>query len=214
MTDDKDCGRKKEEVGSDHNSPYYIHASDYGLPEVGFIDGTIKKQESDATYMAWMRCDTMIKVWLHTAMEKDIRTSVKYASTAQEIWADLKERFGKETAPKAYEMKQSLSPIRQDGSSISAYYTKLRALWDEIQSVFSTPICNCGNCTCNIEKKMVELKDKVRLYEFLLGLDSNFGTIRTQILVMKSMTSLGATYHLVTDVERQRAVSGMNVTPR
>lgn len=56
-----------------------------------------------------MRCDAMIKGWLTTAMEKEIRNSVKYAKTATEIWKDLKERFGKESAPKAYELKQSLN---------------------------------------------------------------------------------------------------------
>ncbi|XP_076960151.1 uncharacterized protein LOC143636448 [Bidens hawaiensis] len=88
---------------SDHTSPYYIHASDYprqlhindvltdlnyndwyqenlnflfAKNKVGFIDGSIKKPEPSAnTYMAWMRCDAMIKGWLTTAMEKEIRTN-------------------------------------------------------------------------------------------------------------------------------------------
>ena len=64
--------------------------------------------ESDK-YLPWMRCDAMIKGWLTTAMEKEIRNSVKYAKTATEIWQDLKERFGKESAPKAYELKQAMN---------------------------------------------------------------------------------------------------------
>ncbi|KAI3501163.1 hypothetical protein L1887_29024 [Cichorium endivia] len=240
MAGDKDGGKKEEDggshYGSDHNSPYYIHASDYprqlhvndvltdgnyldwsqemlnflfAKNKVGFINGSIKKPESDAAdYMAWMRCDAMIKGWLNTAMEKEIRTSVKYASTSQEIWADLKERFGKESAPRAYELKQSLSSIRQDGLSVSAYYTKLRGLWDEIQSVLPTPTCGCGGCTCNLGKKLAKIKDKEKLYEFLLGLDSDFGTIRTQILAMQPIPTLGTAYHLVADDEQQRVVSG------
>ncbi|XP_023760471.1 uncharacterized protein LOC111908914 [Lactuca sativa] len=39
-------------------------------------------------------------------MEKDIRTSVKYVDTSKDIWDDLEERFGKESAPTAYELKQ------------------------------------------------------------------------------------------------------------
>ncbi|KAJ9561136.1 LOW QUALITY PROTEIN: hypothetical protein OSB04_006296 [Centaurea solstitialis] len=73
-----------------------------------------------------MRRDAMIIRWLTTATDKDIRGSVKYANTSSEIWKDLKERFGKESALRAYELKQSLSITHQDGSSVSAYYTKLR----------------------------------------------------------------------------------------
>lgn len=72
----------------------------------------------------------MIKGWLTTAMEKKIRNSVKYAYTAQEIWNDLEERFGKESAPRAYELKQAITFTRQDDASVSAYYTKMHGVWD------------------------------------------------------------------------------------
>nr|GEY34484.1 RNA-directed DNA polymerase, eukaryota [Tanacetum cinerariifolium] len=59
----------------------------------GFIDGSIKKPETKSDkYLPWMRCDAMIKGWLTTAMEKEIRNSVKYTKTAAEIWNDLMER--------------------------------------------------------------------------------------------------------------------------
>lgn len=71
-----------------------------------FIDGTIKKpKKGSADYMPWMRCDAMLKGWLTTTMEKNIRNSIKYVSTASEMWSDLRERFGKESSPRAYELK-------------------------------------------------------------------------------------------------------------
>ncbi|KAF5784023.1 putative RNA-directed DNA polymerase [Helianthus annuus] len=176
--------------------------------KIGFVDGTLKKpEEKDTNHMSWLRCDAMIKGWLTTAMEKEIRVSVKYANSAREIWTDLQERFGKESAPRAYELKQLLVTTKQEGSSVSAYYTRLRTLWDEIGSVFSVPKCSCTGCTCGISKRMVESKDKERLYEFLLGLDSEFLTIRTQILAMKPVPVLSEAYHLVAEDEQQRAVS-------
>ncbi|GJR46947.1 uncharacterized mitochondrial protein-like protein [Tanacetum coccineum] len=76
--------------------------------KMGFINGTIKRPEAgDAKQMAWMRCDAMIKGWLTTAMEKEIRGSVKYATSASEIWKDLQEWFRKESASRAYELKQA-----------------------------------------------------------------------------------------------------------
>ena len=71
--------------------------------------------------MPWIRAYVMIKGWLTTTMEKDIRTSVKYVDTSKDIWDDLEERFGKESAPTAYELKQSLTITRKEGTSVSTY---------------------------------------------------------------------------------------------
>ncbi|XP_076947549.1 uncharacterized protein LOC143619532 [Bidens hawaiensis] len=144
MAGDKPENSNKNE-NPDLNSPLYIHPSDYpkqlhvndilndhnytdwsqemmnflfAKNKVGFIDGTLKKPEkSSSEYMPWTRCDAMIKGWLTTAMEKEIRSSVKFVGTAFEIWSDLLERFGKESAPRAYELKHALTTTQQSGTS-------------------------------------------------------------------------------------------------
>ncbi|KAI3500484.1 hypothetical protein L1887_36306 [Cichorium endivia] len=219
----------------DSSSPYYIHASDsprqmqtndpltdsnysdwvqemanflFAKNKMGFVDGTIPKpDEKHNTYMPWMRCDAMIKGWLTTSMEKTIRGSVKYANTSAEIWSDLKERFGKESAPRAYELKQKLTITRQGNSSVSAYYTTLRSLWDEISSVLPTPRCTCGHCTCEIGKRLGAFQEKEHLYQFLMGLDNEFSTIRTQVLSMKPNPTLREAYRLASEDEQQRSIT-------
>ncbi|KAJ0930075.1 putative retrotransposon gag domain-containing protein [Helianthus annuus] len=156
-----------------------------------------------------MRCDAMVKGWL-TAMEKGIRDSVKYATTASEIWTDLRERFGKESAPRAYELKQKIAGTRQDGSSVSIYYTRLRALWDESQSISSFPCCSCNKCTCELGKKITEHIEKERLYEFLMGLDADFNVIKTQILATTPLPTLGIAYHMVAEDERHIMILNVN----
>ncbi|XP_024974841.1 uncharacterized protein LOC112512947 [Cynara cardunculus var. scolymus] len=218
----------------DYNSPYYLHPSDYprqmqvndalsdknyadwvlemenllfAKNKIGFIDGSIEKPEKTSKdYMPWMRVDAMIKGWLTTAMEKEIRGNVKYANTAAEMWIDLRERFGKESAPRAYELKNKIAVTHQDDATVSAYYTKLRSLWDEIQSVFPIPQCTCNGCTCDIGKRLVAHKKK-RLYEFLMGLDNGFRVIKTQILATQPTPGLGTAYHLVAEDERQKLIT-------
>ncbi|XP_024981715.1 uncharacterized protein LOC112518298 [Cynara cardunculus var. scolymus] len=129
--------------------------------KVGFIDGTIKKPDkTSSNHMAWMRCDAMVKGWLTTTMEKNIRSSVKHANTASEILSDLRERFGKESAPRAYELKQQIVSTQQDGTFVSTYYTKLRGLWNESQSVLPTPHCTYHRCTCGLGKRLTEHQEK------------------------------------------------------
>ncbi|XP_076890927.1 uncharacterized protein LOC143542151 [Bidens hawaiensis] len=126
--------------------------------KIGFTDGTtLKKPESSSPdYMSWMRCDAMIKGWLTTAMEKTIRSRVKYANTSTEIWSDILERFRKENAPRAYELRQQIAVTRQEGAFVSAYFTKLRSLWDEAESVQPTPHYSCSGCSCSIRKRLTE----------------------------------------------------------
>lgn len=139
-TNDKDKDGEGSSGGFDHNSPYYLHPSDipkqlhvnevlsdanhsdwrqemenflFAKNKSEFVDGTIQKPDKGTKeYMLWMRCDAMIKGWLTTAMEKGIRDSVKYANTAAQIWYDLHERFGKESSPRAYELKQKIAATR------------------------------------------------------------------------------------------------------
>nr|KAJ0199150.1 hypothetical protein LSAT_V11C600341300 [Lactuca sativa] len=141
--------------------------------KIGFINGSIgKPKKTSKDYMPWMRVDAMIKGWLTTAIEMEIRDSIKYAYIAPEMRFNLHERFGKKGAPREYELKNKIDATRQDGATVSAYYTKLRSLWDEIQSVFPTPWCMCNGCTCDIGKCLVAHQEKESLYEFLMGLDN------------------------------------------
>ncbi|XP_023732642.1 uncharacterized protein LOC111880438 [Lactuca sativa] len=232
MTNEETSNPKNETI--DSSSPHYIHASDsarqmqtndpltdnryidwvqemanflFAKNKMGFVDRTIPKlNEMDNTYMPWMRCDAMIKGWPMTSMEKIIRGSVKYANTLAKIWVDLKECFGKETAPRAYELKQKITIKRQGNNSVSAYYTTLRSLWDEISSVLTTPRCTCGRCTCEIGKRLNEFQEKEHLYEFLMGLDNEFSTIRTQVLSMKPNPTLREAYRRASKDEQQRSI--------
>ncbi|XP_071685594.1 uncharacterized protein [Rutidosis leptorrhynchoides] len=116
----------------------------------GFVDGTIPMlAEGSNDLINCKRCNAMVQGWLISSMDREIKNSVKYAVTSRDIWLDLEERFGKENAPRAYELRRTLTMTRQESQTISAYYTKLRGIWDEIQSVNPIPMCKCNGCTCD-----------------------------------------------------------------
>lgn len=56
------------------------------------------------------------------------QNNVKYVVTARDIWIDLKERFGKENAPRAHELRRMMTTMQQEGMIVSAYYTKHRSI--------------------------------------------------------------------------------------
>ncbi|KAL0399837.1 UNVERIFIED_CONTAM: hypothetical protein Sradi_2327000 [Sesamum radiatum] len=143
-------------------------------------------------------------------MDKEIRSSVRYAKTAREIWVDLEERFGKVNAPRAYELRSVIALLKQEKLSVSSYYTKLKSLWEEMQSISTWPKCTCNGCTCNVQKQLVEMRERDQLYDFLMGLDDSFGTVKTQILSTKPTPSLGSAYHLVAEDEQQKQISSLS----
>nr|GEV70905.1 putative reverse transcriptase, RNA-dependent DNA polymerase, Gag-polypeptide of LTR copia-type [Tanacetum cinerariifolium] len=117
MTESK--GDKGGSIVIDFSSPYYLHPLD--SPKQPSVNEVL----TDGNYNDWTY-DAMIKGWLTTTMEKGILDSAKYANTSSEIWSDLKERFGKESAPRAFELKKKITATRQEGSCVSTYYTRLR----------------------------------------------------------------------------------------
>nr|KAJ0221439.1 hypothetical protein LSAT_V11C200095310 [Lactuca sativa] len=64
--------------------------------------------------------------------------------------------------------------------SVSIYYTKLRSLWDELQSISPTPSCVCNGCKYDVNKE--------RLHDFLMGLNDEYNVVKTQIFLNLSRT--------------------------
>ncbi|XP_054778262.1 uncharacterized protein LOC129286294 [Prosopis cineraria] len=219
----------------DANSPFFLHASDnpgqvfvsellnennymewqtditnalVAKNKMGFIDGLIKQPELESNVLSyWIRCDAMVKGWLKSSMSKELRASVRYVKTAHEIWTNLAEHFGKGSAPRAYELRRNIANLRQQRQSITVYYTKLKALWDEIRTIAPTPRCTCNGCTCGVARDVEVIRDNEQVYDFLMGLDEEFATVKTHILSRKPLMNLSAAYHLVVEDEKQRQVS-------
>lgn len=74
--------------------------------------------------MSWMRCDAIVKGCLTTSIEKMIRNSVKYTNTAAQMWSDLHETLGKESSPRAYELKHNILLLDMMGNVMSVIRAK------------------------------------------------------------------------------------------
>ncbi|KAF5449632.1 hypothetical protein F2P56_030057 [Juglans regia] len=104
--------------------------------KVGFVNGTISppSDSADPLFTAWNRCNSMILSWILNSISKEIASGIIYASSAFEMWHDLKESFSKRNGPRIFHLQQAISSLCQDSLSVSVYYTRLKALWDELQN--------------------------------------------------------------------------------
>ncbi|CAL1400087.1 unnamed protein product [Linum trigynum] len=176
--------------------------------KLGFVDGSISAPDiGGEDYAAWKQANAMVKGWLKTAMTKNIRSSVRFARTTRDIWVDLQSRFGHGSAARMYELKRTINLLQQEKTSITTFYTKLRGHWDELSSLAPSLECTCGGCTCDVKQRQREAKEGERLFDFLMELDDAFSTVRTQILAMKPIPSLGEAYHLIMNEEQSRHIS-------
>ncbi|KAJ1377854.1 Retrotransposon gag domain, partial [Sesbania bispinosa] len=151
--------------------------------KLGFINGSVKKPddaESDESF-AWEVCNSMINGLIHNTIDPKLQPFIQYFETGKELWDDLKERYAIQNIPRQYQLKSGLPSVKQHGMSLGAYYTKLRAIWDELEGSRSIPSCPSGD-KCPVTKHLQEESEKDRVYQFLMGLDDTIFEVIQRLL--------------------------------
>ena len=104
--------------------------------KTSFIDGTLQAPNADTEplqYQQWLRNNNLVISWILNSVSKEITPTIIGNSTTVEIWTDLKDRFKQQNGPRLFQIKKDLMNLQQGALSISLYFTKLKALWDEIK---------------------------------------------------------------------------------
>lgn len=119
-----------------------------------FVNGTLPKPVStDPSYKAWERVNSVVIGWLIGAVDSKIGRSVQWFSTAHEIWKDLENRFGQCSFAQLFSLQEEADKTSQTPDrSIADFYTKIKSVWFEIDSVNPLPTCVCTSCTCQLTK--------------------------------------------------------------
>ncbi|GKU87876.1 hypothetical protein SLEP1_g2207 [Rubroshorea leprosula] len=231
----KTTGGAREALKSgDPDSPYYLHPSDdpgrilvtspligenyhtwkralqnalYAKNKMGSIDGTLRRPEIDSpNYASWKKCNSMVLSWILNTISKELHDSVAYVDSARKVWNDLQERFSQGNTTRVHELKLELATMVQQDRSVAAYFTKLKPIWDELHAYEPTPVCVCG-CTYGVAKEYTKARETEKVHQFLMGLNDNFSTIRSQILNLEPLPSLNKVYAMATKEERQQAIT-------
>jgi len=168
----------------------------------GFIDGSLTSPKKKEDIPTWQRCNDLVASWILNSVSTEIRPSILYAETVAQIWSDLKDRFSQSNAPKIYQLKQSISALKQEGMFVSLYFTQLKSLWDELNSIAPVNPCICGNA-----KSLLDQQNQDRAMEFLQGVHDRFSAVRSQILLMDPFPSIQCIYNIVRQEEKQQEIN-------
>ena len=83
-------------------------------------------------------------------------------------------------------MWQDIASIRQVDKAITDYLTRLCIIWDKLESYWPNPFCTCNlKCTCDALVSVMERKKQDRVMQFLRGLNDQFNTLRSNVLMME-----------------------------
>ncbi|KAI4374147.1 hypothetical protein MLD38_012176 [Melastoma candidum] len=85
--------------------------------KIGFVDGSIvRPAEGDPLFVAWKRCDDLVRTWIYKSVSVSIATTIFFLKTAKEIWEELNERFAEPNDSRICQLQMQFHNLKQVGS--------------------------------------------------------------------------------------------------
>ncbi|XP_042974719.1 uncharacterized protein LOC122306356 [Carya illinoinensis] len=165
--------------------------------KVCFIDGSPPSPpDTSPLFPSWTRCNNMVLSWLLNSLSKEIAASVIYVDSAKEMWSDLHERFSQGNGPRIFQLQNSIASLTQDDLSISAYFTQMKGLWDELLNYRPLPVCSCGGL-----RSLMDMHQQDYVMRFLMGLNDSYSHVTGQILLIEPLPPINKVFSLVLQEE-------------
>ncbi|XP_070035282.1 uncharacterized protein [Nicotiana tomentosiformis] len=125
---------------------------------------------------------------------------------------NLEQRFGQSNGAKLFHLQKQLNDLVQGTNDIAGYYTKLKKLWDELDSL-NTATNYSRVCVCGGKKKLGKSLEDERLIHFLMGLNETYAPARSSILMLNPLPTVNHAYSLLLQDENQRQTLVYNQIP-
>ncbi|XP_063941521.1 uncharacterized protein LOC135149668 [Daucus carota subsp. sativus] len=176
--------------------------------KLGFINGTVSiPTDDDAKAEMWETCNNMVIAWLTGNVSSTIKQSIMYMSSAKDIWNNLEKRFALTNGSRKYKLCKDLYALKQNNLSIIEYYTSMKTVWEELDSMNMLP--SVTSTTPEVLKLLDTIntqKEESRLFQFLNGVNEMFNTQRSNLLMLTPLPTVETACATLEQEEAQRAV--------
>lgn len=161
-----------------------------GKGKLGFVNGQSSKDKFDSSiHDLWEKCNAITLSWIMIFVSRELLSGVVYPSTAQQAWTDLKERFAKVDGLRNFYPHKKIAILTQGTASVAHYFSRLKELWMEYDSLMPCPGCNWA------ESKIYA--DYQRIVQFLVGLNESYNQCRIQVMMLDPPPTVNKAYSLV-----------------
>lgn len=150
----------------------------------------------------WERVNVIVLSWVMNSVNSSLLGGIMYAYNAQAVWDNLYERFYKVDDARTFNLHKEIATLTQGTSSISVYYSKLKDMWEEFEALIHVPGCDCPR-----SRDFVVYLQKLKVYQFLMGLNESYAQARGQILMRSPLPTVNQAYSMIISDESQKAVA-------
>lgn len=179
--------------------------------KLSFINGDCKKPGTNSDHIRhWERCDDMVTSWILNSLSKEISDSVEYVSNSMELWKELEDRYDQTNGAKLYQIQKDINDLTQGTLDITAYYTKIKRLWEELNNLCNKNQCVCV-CSYGAKENVYKAEQDRRLIQFLMGLNEVYTAVRGSILMLNPLPSMAQAFSILIQEEKQREFKSHNV---
>ncbi|XP_019161193.1 PREDICTED: uncharacterized protein LOC109157807 [Ipomoea nil] len=183
--------------------------------KLAFIDGRIPIPSKDEQrYMVWERCNNIVVSWIVRSISPEIAQSVLWLQSTIAIWKHLEERFSEGDIFRISQIQGQAYQLKQGILSVDQYFTQMKLLWDELLVLRPLPVCACTpKCNCGGYEKFYTYVENDHLSMFLRGLNENYTSTKSQIMLMSPLPTVGRASSLVKQQEREVYGGILSATP-
>ncbi|KAJ0581436.1 putative transcription factor interactor and regulator CCHC(Zn) family [Helianthus annuus] len=165
--------------------------------KIGFVDGTCLRSTSDEVLgRQWDRCNSIVLTWILNSVSEELYPGLVYSKIASDVWKDLKETYDKIDGSVVFNVYQKINSFSQNGMPVSEYYHKLNCMWKQLDQLFALPACSC-----DASKQFNNFNHLIKLMQFLMGLDSSYQSVRTNLLTRETLPSVKDAFSVISREE-------------
>ncbi|KAI3788114.1 hypothetical protein L2E82_00783 [Cichorium intybus] len=169
--------------------------------KLGFINGKCSRPTNDeAKAVKWDRANTVVVSWLLASMTENISSVYILSENASELWLELKQTYEKINGSVTFNVFQKINVLTQGSESVSDYFNSLNGLWKEFDS-----LSKISECTCTASKDRQSFSSQLKLFQFLMGLNESYSSIRSNILMQEQLPSVQSAFATISREESLRS---------
>ncbi|KAL2904470.1 Retrovirus-related Pol polyprotein from transposon RE1 [Bienertia sinuspersici] len=179
----------------------------------GFVDGTISNPTDSTKLLNWETVNSMLVSWILRTLDPKVAASLPFHDSAQALWLYLQKRYCVANGPRLQQLRANITDCRQTKSmTVEDYFTKIMALYDDLERLKPLHTCSCGLCTCNVVDKFRQDREEERLHQFLIGIDDDYyAAVRTNLLSQTPPPDIDRAYQAFLQEERSRIIARTKV---